>query len=84
MLGFCCTKKARPKVAVMWFSRGLKIPNSNDDEYQALRFEIGLCYEEMGEIDKSLDIFMEVYGIDVNYRSVGEKIKQLQAAKGAC
>ena len=83
MLGFCFKKKAMPKVAVMWFYRGLKMPNSNDDEYQALRFEIGLCYEEMGETDKALDIFVEVYGIDVNYRNVSEKIKQLQAAKSA-
>jgi tetratricopeptide (TPR) repeat protein len=83
MLGFCFKSKAMPKVAVMWFQRGLKIPNSTEDEYQALRFEIGSCLQEMGEIDKAIDVFMEVYGTDVNYRKVGEKIKQLQAAKQA-
>jgi hypothetical protein len=46
-----------------------------------LKYEIGLCYEEMGEFDKAIDILMEVYGTDVNYREVGEKLKQLQAAK---
>lgn len=83
MLGFCFKQKSMPKVAVMWFQRGLKMANSNEDECQALRFEIGLCYEEMGEIDRALDTFMEVYGIDVNYRSVGDKVRQLQAAKNA-
>jgi tetratricopeptide (TPR) repeat protein len=83
MLGVCFKRKEMHKVAIMWFERGLKISNRSDDEYQALRFEIGLCYEEMGEMDKALDVFTQVYGIDVYYRKVGEKIKQLRAAKDA-
>lgn len=81
MLGVCFKRKQMHKVAIMWFERGLKITGRPEDEYQALRFEIGLCYEEMGEIEKALESFTEVYGIDVNYRKVGEKIKQLQAAQ---
>jgi tetratricopeptide (TPR) repeat protein len=83
MLGVCFKRKEMPKVAIRWFERGLKIPNRPEDEYQALRFEIGICYEEIGEIDKAIDVFMEVYGIDVSYRGVAERIAQLQAAKGA-
>jgi len=83
MLGVCFKRKQMPKVAVMWFERGLKIPNRPEDEYQALRYEIALCHEELGELDKALDTFMEVYGIDVNYREVARKIKQLQSAKDA-
>jgi len=81
MLGVCFKRKQMPKVAVMWFERGLKIPNRTEDEYQALRFEIGLCFEEMDEIDKAIEVFTDVYGIDVNYRKVAEKIKQLRAGK---
>ncbi|MEK6323982.1 MAG: tetratricopeptide repeat protein [Acidobacteriota bacterium] len=81
MLGVCFKRKQMLKVAVMWFERGLKIPRRLEDEYQALRFEIGLCYEEMTEIDKAIEVFTEVYGIDVNYRKVGDKLKQLRAAK---
>jgi tetratricopeptide (TPR) repeat protein len=83
MLGVCFKRKLMTKVAIQWFERGLKIPNRPEDEYQALRYEIGLCYEELGEVDKALDTFMEVYGIDVGYREVATKIKQLQAAKDA-
>ena len=83
MLGVCFKRKQMPKLAVMWFQRGLRIPNRTEDEYQALRYETGFCYEEMGDYDKALDVYMEVYGIDVNYRGVGEKIKQLQAIKNA-
>jgi tetratricopeptide (TPR) repeat protein len=81
MLGVCFKRKQLPKVSIMWFQRGLRIPNRSEDEYQALRYEIGLCYEEMGEFDKAIDVLMEVYGTDVSYREVGEKLKQLQAAK---
>jgi tetratricopeptide (TPR) repeat protein len=81
MLGVCFKRKQLHKVAIMWFERGLKIPSRLEDEYQALRFEIGLCYEEMSEIDRAIEAFTDVYGIDVNYRKVGEKLKQLRAAK---
>jgi tetratricopeptide (TPR) repeat protein len=83
MLGVCFKRKQMTKVAIQWFERGLKISNRPEDEYQALRYEIALCCEELGEIDKALDVFMEVYGIDVGYREVASKIKQLQAAKDA-
>ena len=80
MLGVCFKRKQIPSVAIMWFERGLKIPDRLEDEYQALRFEIGICYEEMGELDKAIEAFTQVYGIDVNYRKVAAKIKELQAA----
>lgn len=83
MLGVCFKRKQIPKVAIMWFERGLKIPNRLEDEYQALRFEIGICYEELGELDRAIEAFTQVYGIDVNYRRVADKIKKLQAAKDA-
>jgi hypothetical protein len=72
-----------PKLAIMWFHRGLTVPNRTEDEYQALRYDIGLCYEEMGEASKAIETFMEVYGIDVNYRQVAERLRELQEQKGA-
>jgi tetratricopeptide (TPR) repeat protein len=81
MLGVCFKRKQLPKVAIMWFERGLKIHNRPEDEYQALRYEIAMCYEELGQLEKALDVFMEVYGSDVNYRETASKIRQLQATK---
>jgi hypothetical protein len=81
LLGVCFKRKSMPTVAVQWFNRGLKIPNRPEDEYQALRYEIGMCYEEMGDTEKALDAYMEVYGLDVGYREVAEKIKELRAGK---
>src|SRR5262249_20234811 len=83
MLGVCFHLKGMPKLAIMWYQRGLKVMNRSEDEYQALRFEIGLCYEEIGEVDRAIEAFTEVYGVDVNYRHVSEKIRQLQASRDA-
>ena len=83
MLGVCFKRKQMLKVAVMWFERGLRIAGRTEDEYQALRYEMGFCLEEMGEVDKAIDVFMEVYGIDVNYRQVARKIQELQESKSA-
>lgn len=83
MLGVCFKAKNLAKPAIMWFQRGLTIPNRSEDEYQALRYDIGLCYEELGDFNQAIEAFMEVYAIDVNYRQVSEKLRELQAAKNA-
>lgn len=81
MLGMCFMAKDMPRLAVMWFRKGLDTPNRPEDEYQALRFDLGLAYERQGEIDAAIDVFSEVYAIDINYREVGEKLRDLQSAR---
>ena len=79
MLGHCFLQKNLPQIAVMWFRRGLDSPNHTEDEYQALRYELGNAYQAAGEHDHALKTFMEVYGIDVSYRSVATKLRELQS-----
>jgi len=79
LLGHCFLQKKVPQLAVTWFERGLKTPGHSEEEYQALRFDLGLAYEEMGEIHRAVEIFTEIYGSDVSYRGVKEKLHQLQA-----
>jgi len=81
MLGHCFMQKGLPKAAVLWFKKGLAAPGS-DDEYQALRYELGSAYEQMGDLNRAIDVFTEVYSIDVAYRGVAEKLKSLQARRG--
>jgi hypothetical protein len=81
MLGLCFMAKDMPRLAVMWFKKGLDAPGRTEDEYQALRFDLGLSFERMGEIEKAIDVFSEVYAIDVNYRNVAEKLRELQESR---
>jgi tetratricopeptide (TPR) repeat protein len=81
LLGHCFIQKGMPRLAVMWFKKGLDAPGHTEDEYQALRFELGTAYERMGELDQAIDVFTEVYGINVSYRGVADKLRDLQAQK---
>jgi tetratricopeptide (TPR) repeat protein len=81
LLGHCFMQKGIPRLAVMWFKKGLDAPGHTEDEYQALRYELGMAYEQMGDLDRAIDVFTEVYGINVSYRGVADKLRELQAQK---
>ncbi|HEY0544204.1 MAG TPA: tetratricopeptide repeat protein [Pyrinomonadaceae bacterium] len=81
LLGHCFMQKAMHRPAVMWFKRGLDAPGHTEDEYQALRYELGSAYEQMGDLDQAIDTFSEVYGVNVSYRGVADKLRELQSQK---
>jgi tetratricopeptide (TPR) repeat protein len=81
MLGHCFLQKNIPKLAIMWFKKGLQAPGHTEDEYQALRYELASAYEQNGDLDQALDLFTEVYGVNVSYRGVADKLKELQQYK---
>ena len=83
MLGHCLLSKGIPRAAAVWFRKGLQAPGHTEDEYQALRYELGTAYEQMGDIDSAIEAFTEVYAIDVSYRGVADKLRELQALKAA-
>ena len=81
MLGHCFMKKELPRAAVLWFKKGLDAPGQGEEEYKALRYELGAAYEQMGDFSRARDLFTEVYGMDVAYRGVGEKLQDLEQKK---
>jgi tetratricopeptide (TPR) repeat protein len=81
LLGHCFMKKGLPRVAAIWFKKGLEAPGHTEDEYQALRYELGTAYEQMGELDRAIETFTEVYGINVTYRGVASKLNELKRMK---
>ncbi|MCA1613018.1 MAG: tetratricopeptide repeat protein [Acidobacteria bacterium] len=83
MLGHCFMQKRIPRVAATWFKKGLAVPGINEDESRALRYELALAYEGMGDIDGAIEAFSEVYGSDVNYRGVADRLHDLQNRKMA-
>jgi tetratricopeptide (TPR) repeat protein len=78
LLGHCFMQKNMPRPAAMWFRKGLDAPDHTEDEYQALRYELGIAYEQMGDLERAIEVFSEVYGTDVNYRGVAAKLRDLQ------
>jgi tetratricopeptide (TPR) repeat protein len=78
MLGHCFVQKGMPEAAVIWFKKGLSAPGHSEDEYQALRYELGSAYEQLGDFKQARDAYTEVYGVDVSYREVADKLSQLK------
>jgi tetratricopeptide (TPR) repeat protein len=83
LLGHCFMRKGIPRLAVMWFKKGLDARGHTEDEYQALRYELGTAYERMGDIERAIETFTEVYGISVSYRGVTDKLRELEAQRTA-
>ena len=80
LIGHCFMEKAMPKLAIKWYLQGLDAPGHTEDEYQALRYELGLAYEQSGETDKALELFSDIYAVNVTYRNIGDKVRGLQTA----
>jgi tetratricopeptide (TPR) repeat protein len=78
MLGLCFVDKGLPQVAVKWFARGLSSPGRNEETYQALRYDLGCAHEMAGNPKEALETFLDVYGVNINYRDVSEKIESLK------
>jgi tetratricopeptide (TPR) repeat protein len=79
LLGHCFMKKGVPALAVKWFNKGLNAPNTTDDERQALRFDLAAAYEQAGDLNEAKNIFTEIYGVNVSYRGVNERLKALES-----
>ena len=79
MLGHCFVEKGMPRAAVLWFKKGLDAPGRNPEEYKALQYELGSAYELMGDLTRAIGALTEVYGLDVGYRDVADRLQDLQA-----
>ena len=80
LLGLCFVDKGHPQIAVRWYERALKTPGVDEEAQLALRYDMGTAHEQAGNRKAALDCFMEVYGVNVDYRDVGDRIRELQGA----
>ena len=78
MLGLCFVDKQLPEVAIKWFAKGLSSPGRSEETYQALRYDLGCAHELAGNLKLALDTFLDVYGININYRDVADRIESLK------
>jgi tetratricopeptide (TPR) repeat protein len=79
MLGQCFMSKQLPRPASLWFKKGLDSPNRSEEEYQALRYDLGLALEQQGDLGKAYEVFQEVCAVDLGYRAVDRKLEELHS-----
>ena len=78
LLGHCFIEKKMPNLALMWYKRCLEVPGLNDDEKQALYYELGNSYEIGGDHAMANSYFEKLYAENVDYRDIGSRLEKLQ------
>jgi pilus assembly protein FimV len=78
-LAQCFLDKGVPEAAIRWYENALKLPGIDQETRTALNYELAASYEAAGNKPVALKHFMEVYGSNIDYRDVAERIKALKS-----
>lgn len=85
-LARCFRLKGQRDMAVMQLETALEQLVVMDDMRKKVLFELGEIAEETGDIEKAFAIYREVYGADIGFRDISDKmdrIYKLRKEKGA-
>ena len=74
-LAQCFLDKGLPEAAIRWYQKALSAPGIDEETRTALHYELAAAYETAGDKPSALKHFMEVYGRNIDYRDVAERIK---------
>jgi tetratricopeptide (TPR) repeat protein len=77
-LSQCFLDKGVPEAAIRWYEQALKLTTIDADTRTALHYELASSYETAGDKTSALNHFMQVYGSNIDYRDVAERIKTLK------
>src|SRR5438270_6243637 len=78
-LAQCFLDKGVPEAAIRWYEKALKLPSLDADTRMALHYELASAYEVAKNKPAALNHFMEVYGSNIDYRDVAERINALKS-----
>jgi hypothetical protein len=78
-LAQCFLEKGVPEAAVRWYDKALNVPGIDAETRVALHYELASSYETAGDKPSALKHFMDVYGNNIDYRDVSERIKALKS-----
>ncbi|HEV7509888.1 MAG TPA: tetratricopeptide repeat protein [Thermoanaerobaculia bacterium] len=77
MLGLCFLDKGLPELAVRWYRRGLEAPGLSDEDNLGLHYDLGCAYLGLDDKESAYKVFVDLYGMDTNYRDVVARIEEL-------
>jgi tetratricopeptide (TPR) repeat protein len=78
-LAQCFLEKGVPQAAVRWYDKALNVVGIDGETRVALHYELASAYEAAGDKPSALHHFMDVYGSNIDYRDVAERIKALKS-----
>lgn len=77
LLGGCFLEKGLPELAIKWYRKGLDVPDLPEEATLGLLYDIGNLYTVTGNAESARKTFVEVYGINSNYRDVVARLEEL-------
>ena len=77
MLGLCFLDKGLPELAVKWYRRGLEAPGIGEEDTLGLLYDLGCAYLAVDDQASAYKAFVDLYGINTNYRDVVARIEEL-------
>ena len=78
-LAQCFLDKGVPDAAIRWFEKALTIPGLDQEARLAIHYELGSACEAARDKPAALRHFTAVYGGNIDYRDVGERIQALKS-----
>jgi tetratricopeptide (TPR) repeat protein len=77
-LAQCFVDKGVPEASYKWYEKALKLAKE-EEQRLALHYDWASAYELAGNKQSAIQHFMEVYGSNIDYRDVAERIKALRS-----
>jgi tetratricopeptide (TPR) repeat protein len=77
-LAQCLVDKGAAQAAVRWYEKALHVKGISDDSKLAVYYDMANAFEAAGNKNAALDNFMEVYGSNIDYRDVADRIRSLR------
>src|SRR5208282_1212067 len=78
-LAQCFIDKGVPEAAIRWYEKALSIPGLDEDARIAINYELGSACETAMDKPAALRYFTGVYGTNIDYRDVAERIQALKS-----
>ncbi len=78
-LAQCFIDKGVPDAAIRWFEKALTIPGLDQEARLAIHYELGAACENAKDKAAALRHFTAVYGGNIDYRDVAERIQALKS-----
>jgi tetratricopeptide (TPR) repeat protein len=78
-LAQCFIDKGVPDAAIRWFEKALNIPGLDQEARLAIHYELGSACEHAQDKPSALRHFTAVYGGNIDYRDVAERIQALKS-----
>ncbi|PYU24602.1 MAG: hypothetical protein DMG32_13490 [Acidobacteria bacterium] len=77
LLGLAFMEKGEPAIAATWYERALAMPGLDQETTLALRYDLGVAQELAGDMAAARKSFSQVYGMNIDYRDVAERLSSL-------